>query len=122
MVKSILYVALAIVALSSAQLANVPHRLRNQKVRDVTASKSERGMLEIEPEARGKDTFEGGVELSMSMIFENDPTASPTTSATSLMLITPMPSASPTAKVTEKEESRWICSFCPVYVCRSCSD
>lgn len=125
MVKAILIIVLATAALSTAQLVNVPQRLRtNRKVETIEfpASKNERNLLgNFEPELRGKESFGDSIELSvsmsmsMSMILESDPSASPTAMSTTLM-----PTAAPTA-VVEEEESLWICNFCPVYVCSSCA-
>ncbi len=73
----------------------------------------------IEPDLRGKETFgEDVVELSMSMsmIRDIDLSAAPTAAVP----VTFVPSVAPTA-AAEEDEGRWICTFCPVYVCRSCA-
>ena len=123
MVKSILFIAIATAALSTAQLVNVPQRLRTSRKFDtieLPASKAKRNLVgNFEPELRGKESFGDSIELSVSMsmsiISESDPSAPPTAMSTTLM-----PTAAPTA-VVEEEESLWICTFCPVYVCRSCA-
>jgi hypothetical protein len=125
MVKSILFIAIATAALSTAQLVNVPQRLRTSRKFDtieLPASKAKRNLVgNFEPELRGKESFGDSIELSVSMsmsmsiISESDPSAPPTAMSTMLM-----PTATPTA-VVEEEESLWICTFCPVYVCRSCA-
>ena len=121
MVKLILVFAFATAALSSAQMASIPQRLRtSRKTGSVTlpASTADRNLLgSVEPDLRGKETFGEDIaelSLSMSMIAEIDstePTAVPSTLT---------PTLAPTAAV-EEDEGRWICSFCPVYVCRSCA-
>ena len=123
MVKPILFFAFATAALSSAQMASIPQRLRtSRKMGSVTlpASKADRNLLgSVEPDLRGKETFgediaEVSLSMSMSMVAEIDSTA-PTAVPSTLM-----PTPAPTAAV-EEDEGRWICSFCPVYVCRSCA-
>jgi len=125
MVKAILIIVLATAALSTAQLVNVPQRLRTSRKFDtieLPASKAKRNLVgNFEPELRGKESFGDSSELSVSMsmsmsiISESDPSAPPTAMSTMLM-----PTAAPTA-VVEEEESLWICNFCPVYVCSSCA-
>ena len=125
MIKPILFIVLASVALSSAQLANVPQRLRtSRKVETVTLIASEMGrnlLGNIEPDLRGKETFgediaELSMSMSMSMISDIEPSAAPTAAVP----VTLVPSVAPTASA-EEDEDRWICTFCPVYVCRSCA-
>lgn len=91
MVKSIIFIALCTVALSSAQIAAGPQRFR-----DMIKAKSTL--------TRTKANLKGGnhegriLELSMSMAFEGIDDAG----------------ADDTVAVD------WICQFCPTYLCVSC--